>query len=91
MLVDSLKMGRILGRYDLFAFVIMPNYVHLILRCLGEHVPVVREFKYIHSKPLQPDWNLAECPEEYLWSSACLYLTEGRALIPLSAANELLG
>ena len=91
--MDSLNLGRILGQYDLFAFAIMPNHVHLILRCLGEHTPgdVVREFKYIHSNPLQPDWNLAECPEEYLWSSARFYLTEGRALIPLSDANELLG
>jgi len=46
-LVDSLNMGRILGQYDLFAFMIMPSHVHLILRCLGEHTPgdVVREFK----------------------------------------------
>jgi len=62
-------MGRSLGRCDLSAFVITPNHVHLILRCLGEHTPgdVVREFKYIHSNPLQLDWNLAECREEYLW------------------------
>lgn len=46
-LVDSLNTGRILGQYALFAFVIMPNHVHLILRCLNEYAPddVVREFK----------------------------------------------
>jgi REP element-mobilizing transposase RayT len=46
-LVDSLNTGRILGQYDLFAFVIMPNHVHLIVRCLAGNKPadVVREFK----------------------------------------------
>lgn len=46
-LVDSLNTGRILGQYELFAFVIMPNHVHLILRCLNDHTPgdVIREFK----------------------------------------------
>ena len=46
-LVDSLNIGRILGQYDLFAFVIMPNHVHLIVRCLDGNKPadVVREFK----------------------------------------------
>jgi len=50
-----------------------------------------QKLEYIDSNPLQPDWNLAECPEEYLWSSARFYPTEGRALIPLSDSNELLG
>ena len=46
-LVDSLNTGRILGQYELFAFVIMPNHVHLIIRCLNGYTPgdVVREFK----------------------------------------------
>ena len=46
-LVDSLNTGRILGQYELYAFVIMPNHVHLVLRCLGKYTPmdVVREFK----------------------------------------------
>lgn len=46
-LVDSLNTGRILGQYEFFAFVIMPNHVHLILRCLADYAPgdVVREFK----------------------------------------------
>ncbi len=150
-LVDSLSMGRILGQYELFAFVIMPNHMHAILRCSAEYTPgdVVREFKkstaglilrhykcegnqaaldfcasavkpgrrerhavreseyqaknlfspgflrqkleYIHNNPLQPHWNPAKSPEEYLWSSARFYRVGGRALIPLSDANELLG
>ena len=46
-LVDSLNTGRILGQYALYAFVIMPNHVHVIVRCLNEYTPsdVVREFK----------------------------------------------
>jgi REP element-mobilizing transposase RayT len=149
-LVDSLNTGRILGQYELFAFVIMPNHVHIIVRCLGEYTPgdITREFKkatgklilrhyeaegnqaaldfcassveregkqayavwedeyqaknvlspaflrqkieYIHNNPVQPDWALVERPEDYLWSSARFYLAEGRALIPLSDAGELL-
>jgi REP element-mobilizing transposase RayT len=149
-LVDSLNIGRILGQYELFAFVIMPNHIHLILRCLNDYAPgdVVREFKkatsnsilrqyevernqaaldfcasavklkekqqyaiwedeyqaknvfsvdflrqkidYLHHNPTQPHWRLAERPEDYVWSSACFYLTDGRALIPLSDARKLL-
>jgi REP element-mobilizing transposase RayT len=46
-LVDSLNMGRILKQYELFAFVIMPNHVHFIVRCLNDYKPsdIVREFK----------------------------------------------
>ena len=38
-LVDSLNTGRILSQYELFAFVIMPNHVHLIIRCLNGYTP----------------------------------------------------
>ncbi|MBU0511517.1 MAG: transposase [Chloroflexi bacterium] len=149
-LIDSLNAGRILKQYELFAFVIMPNHIHIIIRCLDIYTPadVVREFKkatanliirqyevegnqevltflvsavkrkhkqryavweseyqaknifssaflqekleYTHNNPLQPHWRLAETPEEYIWSSARFYLTEERALIPLSDARELL-
>ncbi len=46
-LVDSLNTGRILGQYDLLAFVIMPNHIHTITRCLDNHGPgdVTRELK----------------------------------------------
>jgi REP element-mobilizing transposase RayT len=143
-------MGRILKQYELFAFVIMPNHIHYIARCLNDYSPgdIVREFKkatanlilrqyeaeenqevlaffastvklgqnqehavwddeyqpknifspdflrqkldYIHHNPLQPHWRLVERPEQYLWSSARFYLTDRRALIPLSDARELL-
>ncbi len=149
-LVDSLNTGRILGHYELFVFVIMPNHVHAIIRCLEDYSPgdVTREFKkataklivrqyeaegnqsvlaffascvaregkqdhavwrgeyqaknvfspgflrqkmeYIHNNPIQPHWALVERPEQYVWSSARYYLTEGRAVIPLSDVGELL-
>ena len=149
-LVDSLNTGRILGQYGLFAFVIMPNHVHFVIRCLNDWAvgDIVREFKkstaglilrqyeaegnaevlaffvsavkpgqkqnhavwedeyqakdvfspdflrqkleYIHGNPLQDQWRLAEQPEQYVWSSARFYLDEGRALIPLSDARDLM-
>jgi len=149
-LVDSLNTGRILGQYHLFAFVIMPNHIHIIIRCKQEYnsSDVVREFKkatsnliirqfeaegdnrslellekgvkfpqkqqyavweneyqakniftpkylgqkleYIHQNPIQPYWRLADLPEEYVWSSARLYITDERPIIPLSDVRELL-
>ena len=46
-LVDSLNTGRILGQYALFAFVMMPNHIHILIRCLADFTPadVVREYK----------------------------------------------
>jgi putative transposase len=46
-LVDSLNTGRILGHYELFAFVIMPNHIHWIIRCGEGHTPatIVRDYK----------------------------------------------
>ena len=46
-LIDSLNTGRILGQYELFAFVIMPNHIHWIIRCLVPMTPdaAVREYK----------------------------------------------
>jgi len=149
-IVDSLNTGRILGQYDLFAFVIMPNHIHLLLRCSQPYTAsdVTRELKkatsnlilrqfesegntkalhffsaavkpgqkkehavweaeyqatnvyspdflrqklnYIHENPLQTHWQLAERPEDYVWSSARFYLADAQALIPLSDARELL-
>jgi REP element-mobilizing transposase RayT len=51
-LVDSLNTGRILGQYELYAFVIMPNHIHIIIKCLNNHQPkdVVREYKKATAK-----------------------------------------
>jgi hypothetical protein len=42
---------------------------------------------YMHNNPYQPHWDLAERPEDYIWSSARFYLLEQPAIIPLYNAN----
>ncbi|HFD87573.1 MAG TPA: hypothetical protein ENJ35_07850 [Gammaproteobacteria bacterium] len=51
-LVDSLNTGRILGQFALYAFVIMPNHIHIIIQCLNGYKPqdVVREYKKATAK-----------------------------------------
>ena len=46
-LVDVLNTGRILGHFELYGFVIMPNHVHFIIKCLDGHRPsdFVRDYK----------------------------------------------
>jgi REP element-mobilizing transposase RayT len=149
-LVDNLNVSRILGRIQLFAFVIMPNHAHLIVRCTEDH-PVssfLRDFKsntakqiiwqyqaernnqvldrlraaaqdvekqtfrvwdddyvakgiftaaflrqklnYVHRNPLQPQWDLVDRPEDYVWSSARFYVLDAHPLIPVSDVRELL-
>jgi hypothetical protein len=34
---------------------------------------VLQKLEYIHLNPIQPRWNLATSPEEYLFSSAAFY------------------
>ncbi len=46
-IVDNLNLARVLGRIELFAFVIMPNHAHFVMRCTEVH-PVsdfLRDFK----------------------------------------------
>jgi putative transposase len=40
---------------------------------------------YIHNNPLQPHWQLALKPEDYLYSSAAFYEREGTS--PLNVTN----
>ena len=49
-----------------------------------------QKMTYSHNNPCQPHWRLAECPENYVWSSARFYLLEKPAIIPLDNANFLL-
>lgn len=37
----------------------------------------LQKLDYIHINPLQPKWNLCKLPEEYFYSSAKFYETEG--------------
>ena len=45
--MDSLNLARILGRIELFVFVIMPNHVHFIVRCAVDYSisALLRDFK----------------------------------------------
>jgi len=49
-----------------------------------------QKLDYSHHNPLQKHWQLAERPEDYVWSSARFYLLNEPALIPLKDARELL-
>lgn len=149
-LVDGLYHLHVVDGIDLYAFVIMPNHVHFIVRSREDDPlkDVIRDFKantarlivrqyqvegnqqaldflaaavkrpkkqqfkvwedgylakdvfspgflrqkmaYIHNNPTQPQWQLVEQAEDYVWSSAGFYLLEEPALIPLSDARELL-
>jgi len=53
-LVDSFAYMRASGWLELFAFVVMPNHIHLIVRCAVEHPvsDVVRDFKKYTSKKI---------------------------------------
>lgn len=150
LVVDSLDCMRLRQRLKLYAFVIMPNHLHIIVQCRAEDplADVIRDLKkhiadrltrqyradgnqavlatlasavtrpakqrhkvwedgyqakdiftpeflrqkmtYVHDNPCQPHWQLAERPEEYMWSSARFYLLAEPALIALDNANALL-
>lgn len=49
-----------------------------------------QKMTYVHNNPCQSHWNLAERPEDYIWSSAGFYLLEEPCIIPLDNANFLL-
>jgi putative transposase len=151
MIVDSLDCMRLRDRFELYAFVVMPNHLHLIIQCavedpladvmrdLKKHIAdrLIRHYRaegnqpvldflasavgehrrqqhrvweegynakdifspeflrqkmtYVHGNPCQPHWNLAACPEDYLWSSARFYLIHEPAVIPVDNASPLLG
>ena len=150
MVIDSLDCMRLRKRLKLFAFVIMPNHIHIIIQCHADDplANVIRDLKkhtadrlvrhhraecnnsfldflasevtrpekqqykvwddgylakdvfsaeflrqkmnYVHNNPCQTHWNLAQSPEDYIWSSARFYLIEEPAIIPLDNANFLL-
>ena len=149
-IADSLDYMCLKGWFRLYAFVIMPNHIHLLVRFLSPFTlsNVMRDFKkytskqiircceaennqkmlnkfekaarttvkqkykvweedydarevfsldflnqkldYIHSNPCQPHWGLVEDPEDYRWSSACFYLLDKQAIIPVEDLREFL-
>ena len=147
-LVDSLYHLQVVDQAALYAFVIMPNHVHFIIRCPDAKPlkTIMRDFKanttrliarqfqaerdtqmlnllseavtrpdrqrykvwddgyvakevfsgdflwqkleYIHRNPLQEHWLLVERAEDYVWSSARMYVLDEPALIPLGDARQ---
>ena len=147
-ILDSLHFLRTNKRMELFAFVIMPNHIHIIGRFGKEYSlsDVMRDFKrhtarqiirqlqakentdtlnllqqlnednrqeykvweddydardvfsiefleqklnYLHHNPCQPQWNLADVPEDYPWSSARFYIADKPIVIPVDDVRDL--
>jgi len=149
-IIDSFSYMRLKKWINLYAFVVMPNHIHLIVRFLGSHnlSDVMREFKkhtskqiihlaqaesnhkmlsylekaaetikdqhykvwedgydardvfslpflkqkmdYLHNNPCQPQWRLVDQLEDYIWSSACFYILDKPAVIPIDDVREYL-
>ena len=48
-----------------------------------------QKMNYIHYNPCQPQWKLADLPEEYPWSSAQFYLAGKPGTIPVDDVREM--
>jgi len=49
-----------------------------------------QKVEYVHNNRCQPQWQLAESPEEYAWSGARYYLLGEPAIIAVDDVGELL-
>jgi REP element-mobilizing transposase RayT len=49
-----------------------------------------QKMDYIHYNPCQPQWKLADVPEEFLWSTAAFYLRGKTCVIPIDDVREFL-
>lgn len=49
-----------------------------------------QKMDYIHHNPCQPQWKLAESPEQYLWSTAGFYLDGKPCVIPIDDVRDYL-
>ena len=139
-----------MNQVQLYAFVVMPNHIHVIIQCPLDCPPkdwvrafktgtarlIVRQYQvenneaalkklaalvtrpekqeykvwedgylpknvftpafleqkltYLHHNPMQPQWQLADAPETYAWSSARYYLKGEPAIIRVEDVRELL-
>jgi REP element-mobilizing transposase RayT len=48
-----------------------------------------QKMEYIHHNPCQQQWNLANTPEEYPWSSARYYVSGKPSVIPVDDVRDL--
>jgi putative transposase len=49
-----------------------------------------QKMEYVHNNPCQPHWQLAEHPEDYIWSSARFYLLDRPAVIAVDDVRGLM-
>lgn len=76
--VDCLAMARAKHAFGLWAYVIMPEHVHL--RNLFSPREIAEKINYIHENPVRR--GLVETPEDWLWSSARYYFAGSDGILP---------
>ena len=60
-----------------------------IKECLTQKF-IQQKLNYIHNNPCSGKWMLADCPENYLHSSAGFYLTGEQGIFPVKHIQELM-
>ncbi len=75
---DSLAYLSNQRKIDVFAFVIMPNHLHIWQRDslairLYDRSIMEQKLTYLHKNPLQEHWSLVTDPVNYHYSSAAFY------------------
>lgn len=60
-----------------------------IKECLTQKF-IKQKLNYIHHNPCSGKWMLADCPENYLYSSAKFYSTGEQQLFPVTHIQELM-
>ena len=51
---------------------------------------IIQKLNYIHNNPCSGKWNLADCPENYIYSSAGFYYKGVQGIFPVNNIMELL-
>lgn len=51
---------------------------------------LLQKMDYVHHNPCQPQWKLAQSPEDYVWSTAPYYLADKPCIIPIDDVREYL-
>ena len=51
---------------------------------------VIQKLNYIHNNPCSGKWNLSDCPENYIYSSAGFYYTGVQGIFPVENIMELM-
>jgi putative transposase len=83
-IIDSLLYLSQKKKIEVYAFVIMPNHIHLIWKIneknglafhLFKRETALQKLDYIHNNPLAEHWQLCTDPIKYYYSSARFYDT----------------